>query len=126
MNDQLEKGMKNASCDTMLLHLLRYSGLLCTAVSLLLNGCTNSAPTRTLQDKSSKKLDSPTQPSSILWPAGMHRLAMLPIYANRPIDATQRYMDGIFRAQLSRVVKYEIVEVSREEMLTLTNREAVD
>ena len=126
MNDQLEKGMENAVSDAMLLHLLRSSGLICAAVSLLLNGCTNSAPTRTLQDKSAKTLEAPTQPSSILWPAGMHRLAMLPIYANRPIDATQRDMDGIFRAQLSRVVKYEIVEVSREEMLTLTNREAVD
>lgn len=55
----------------------------------------------------------------------MRRLAMLPIYSNRPIDATQRDMDGIFRAQLSRVVKYEIVEVSREEMLSLIDREAV-
>jgi hypothetical protein len=34
-------------------------------------------------------------------------------------------MDGIFRAELSKVVKYEIVQVSRTDMASLINREAV-
>lgn len=55
----------------------------------------------------------------------MRRLAVLPIYSARPIDETQRDMDGIFRAELSKVVKYEIVQVSRTDMSSLINREAV-
>lgn len=109
------------------------------AVTLLVSGCktTNS---RTLHDKSSaaattgriKRISEPTmtappQPvsSSVAWPAGMRRLAMMPIYANRPIDDLQRDMDGIFRGELSKVVKYEIVQVPREEMLQLTSRESI-
>ncbi len=61
----------------------------------------------------------------VAWPAGMRRLAVLPIYSQRPIDDTQRDMDGIFRAELSKVVKYEIVQVSRADMLAAINREAV-
>jgi hypothetical protein len=55
----------------------------------------------------------------------MRRLAILPIHANRPIDDLQRDMDGIFRGELSKVVKYEIVPVPREEMLQLTSRESI-
>ena len=104
------------------------------AVVFAFPACTNSK-FRTLNDKSTgriKQISEPTmtappQPVStgIVWPAGMRRLAVLPIHANRPIDDIQRDMDGIFRGELSKVVKYEIVQVPREEILKLTSREAV-
>jgi hypothetical protein len=55
----------------------------------------------------------------------MRRLVVLPIYTARPIGESERDMDGIFRGELSKVVKYEIVQVSRQEMLSINNREAV-
>lgn len=107
---------------------------------LLLSGCTNSGNSRTVDDKSNKqattgrikKLSQPSMTAppqevmpGIVWPAGMRRLAVLPIHANRPIDDVQRDMDGIFRGELSKVVKYEIVEVPRQEMLSLVGRESI-
>lgn len=120
--------MRHGSClhqPNMFLRFLFTTGLVCAALSLFLGGCTNQPSTRTLNDKAARSSGSISQPNGIAWPAGMRRLAMLPIYSSRPIDATQRDMDGIFRAQLARVVKYEIVEVSREEMLSLIDQEAV-
>ena len=115
--------------------------LVSVAVSFGLISCTNSS-TRTVTDKPNtppaagriKQLSQPTvsQPpqemtanSGIVWPAGMRRLAVMPIHANRPIDNTQRDMDGIFRSALSEVVKYEIVQVSRPEMLELIDHESI-
>lgn len=109
-------------------------------VGLALSGCENAGNSRTVSDKSNtpattgriKKLSQPTMTappqeavSGIVWPAGMRRLAVMPINANRPIDDVQRDMDGIFRGELSKVVKYEIVEVPRLEMLSLTGHESV-
>lgn len=54
----------------------------------------------------------------------MRRLVMLPIHSSRPIGEAQRDMDGIFRAELSKVVKYEIVQVSRQEMVGLFRSES--
>jgi hypothetical protein len=115
--------------------------LVCVAVSLVSISCTHS-PTRTVADKSNtppgagriKQLSQPTASlppqeitanPGIVWPIGMRRLAVMPIHANRPIDNTQRDMDGIFRSELAKVVKYEIVQVSRSEMLSLINRESI-
>ena len=118
-------------------HLAILAGLF---AGLLLTGCSNAGNSRTVNDKSNaqattgriKKLSQPTLnappqevASGIAWPAGMARLAVLPIHANRPIDDIQRDMDGIFRGELSKVVKYEIVEVPRQEMISLTGRESI-
>ncbi len=108
-------------------------------VTLVFPAC-QTHNSRTVQDKSNaaattgriKRVSEPsmTAPpqqlaSGIAWPAGMRRLAILPIHANRPIDDLQRDMDGIFRGELSKVVKYEIVQIPRSEMLQLTNRESI-
>lgn len=109
------------------------------SVALVLPACSNSN-SRTVGDKNNaaattgriKRISDPTmtappQPTSngVVWPAGMRRLAVLPIFSYQPIDDMQRDMDGIFRGELSKVVKYEIVQVPRDEMLQLTSREAV-
>lgn len=133
------QGTENATLKSMRFRFFPTAILAGLAVAVLATGCktTNS---RTLHDKSSaaattgriKRISEPTMTSSpqpvsarVAWPAGMRRLAILPIYANRPIDDLQRDMDGIFRGELSKVVKYEIVQVPREEMLQLTSRESV-
>jgi hypothetical protein len=118
-------------------HLALLAGLVS---GLLFSGCSNSGNSRTVNDKSAapattgriKKLSEPTMTappqevaSGIAWPAGMRRLAVLPIHSNRPIDDLQRDMDGIFRGELSKVVKYEIVEVPRQEMISLAGHESV-
>ena len=123
--------------DTRFSHLAILAGLF---AGLLLTGCSNAGNSRTVNDKSNaqattgriKKLSQPTLnappqevASGIAWPAGLARLAVLPIHANRPIDDIQRDMDGIFRGELSKVVKYEIVEVPRQEMISLTGRESI-
>lgn len=109
------------------------------ALAVGFTSCTHT-DSRSLRDKSNtpattgriKRISEPTMTAppqqvapGIVWPAGMRRLAVLPIHANRPIDDMQRDMDGIFRGELSKVVKYEIVQVPREEMLQLTSRESV-
>lgn len=109
-------------------------------VGLALTGCENPGNSRTVKDKPNassttgriKKLSQPTMTappqevaSGIAWPAGMRRLAVMPIHANRPIDDVQRDMDGIFRGELSKVVKYEIVEIPRQEMLNLGGHESI-
>ena len=101
---------------------------------LLLSACTNPTE-RTVHDKSGRPASTgrikqvaqvPTAPpSAINWPAGMRRLAVLPVDAARPVNETQRDMDGVFRGELSKVVKYEIVQVSRAEMLNLIDRESI-
>ena len=133
------QGTENATQKPMRFRFFPTAILAGLAVTLLVSGCktTNS---RTLHDRPSaaattgriKRISEPTmtappQPvySGVAWPAGMRRLAMMPIYANRPIDDLQRDMDGIFRGELSKVVKYEIVQVPREEMLQLTSRESI-
>ena len=63
--------------------------------------------------------------AGIRWPEGMRRLAVLPIHTSRPIGESERDMDGIFRGELSKVVKCEIVHLSRQEMGSILNREAV-
>jgi hypothetical protein len=111
---------------------------LCLLAALSLVACTQSS-SRAVKDKPNssgriQQISDPTMSistqelsanSGIRWPAGMRRLAVLPIYSTRPIDQTQRDMDGIFRAELSRLVKYEIVQVSRTDMASVINREAV-
>ena len=111
---------------------------LCLLAALSLTACTQSSPP-TVGDKSNRsaRIQRISEPSmslppqdlsssaGIRWPQGMRRLAVLPIYSSRPIDQTQRDMDGIFRAELSKVVKYEIVQVSRADMASLINRESV-
>jgi hypothetical protein len=111
---------------------------LCLLAALSLTACTQSSPP-TVGDKSNRsaRIQRISEPSmslppqdlsssaGIRWPQGMRRLAVLPIYSARPIDQTQRDMDGIFRAELSKVVKYEIVQVSRADMASLINRESV-
>ena len=107
---------------------------------LALTGCENAGTTRAVNDKSGatattgriKKISQPTMAvppqelvSGIVWPAGMRRLAVMPIHANRPIDDVQRDMDGIFRGELSKVVKYEIVDIPRQEMISLCGRESI-
>ena len=112
--------------------------ILCLLAALSLTACTQSS-SPSVNDKSNRSariqriseasMSLPPQDLSstagIRWPHGMRRLAVLPIYSARPIDQTQRDMDGIFRAELSKVVKYEIVQVSRADMASLINREAV-
>ena len=112
--------------------------ILCLLAAFSLVACTQSS-SRAVNDKPNRssriqRISDPTMSlplqdltanSGIRWPAGMRRLAVLPIYSMRPIDQTQRDMDGIFRAELSKVVKYEIVQVSRTDMASLINREAV-
>ena len=109
------------------------------SVALVLPACSHSN-SRTVGDKnnaavttgrikrlSDPSMTAPPQPisSGLVWPAGMRRLAVLPIYSHQPINDMQRDMDGIFRGELSKVVKYEIVQVPREEMLKLTSNEAI-
>jgi len=127
------QGTKNAAFWIMTFRIL------CLLGALSLAACTHSSTSRTLNDKSNRsariqQISQPTMTlppqdlsanSGIRWPQGMRRLAVLPIYSTRPIDQTQRDMDGIFRAELSKVVKYEIVQVSRTDMAALVNREAV-
>lgn len=112
--------------------------ILCLLAALSLTACSQSA-SRSINDKSNRsariqRISEPSMSlppqdlsatSGIRWPHGMRRLAVLPIYSTRPIDQTQRDMDGIFRAELSKVVKYEIVQVSRADMASLINRESV-
>ncbi|MEI8292717.1 MAG: hypothetical protein WCG66_01880 [bacterium] len=112
--------------------------IVCVLASLCLAAC-SSPVGRSVKDKPnrSNRIQQISQPTMSLppqdlsanagvrWPAGMRRLAVLPIFSNRPIDQTQRDMDGIFRAELSKVVKYEIVQVNRSDMASLMNREAV-
>ena len=112
--------------------------ILCLLAAFSLVACTQST-SRSVNDKPnrSSRIQQISQPtmslppqdlsanSGIRWPAGMRRLAVFPIYSTRPIDQTQRDMDGIFRAELSKVVKYEIVQVSRTDMASLIDREAV-
>jgi hypothetical protein len=114
------------------------SRILCLLAAFSLVACTQST-SRSVSDKParSSRIQQISQPTmslppqdlsanaGIRWPAGMRRLAVLPIYSTRPIDQTQRDMDGIFRAELSKVVKYEIVQVSRPDMASLINREAI-
>lgn len=114
----------------------------CIAALFGFSSCANRT-TRTVNDKSNaaasrtgriKQIPQTTDAaisqevastSGIRWPQGMRRLAMLPIYTARPIGESERDMDGIFRGEVSKVVKYEIVQVSRSEMLSIHNREAV-
>lgn len=124
--------MKNAVYRRMVFQIL------CLLAALSLGACTQSS-SRSVDDKSNRsariqRISQPTMSlppqdlsasAGIRWPHGMRRLAVLPIYSARPIDQTQRDMDGIFRAELSKVVKYEIVQVSRADMAALINREAV-
>lgn len=101
---------------------------------ILLSGCTNHSE-RAVHDKSGRPVSSgrikqvsqapQAPPSAINWPANMRRLAVLPVDAARPVNETQRDMDGVFRGELSKVVKYEIVQVSRPEMLALIDRESI-
>jgi hypothetical protein len=134
------KGTENATRKAMLSRFSHLALLAGVFAGLVLTGCTNAGNSRTVDDKSNKqattgrikKLSQPTMTAppqeatpGIAWPAGMRRLAVLPIHANRPIDDVQRDMDGIFRGELSKVVKYEIVEVPRQEMLSLVGRESI-
>ena len=86
-----------------------------------------AATTGRIKRISDPTMTAPPRPISngVVWPAGMRRLAVLPIFSYLPIDDMQRDMDGIFRAHLSKVVKYEIVQLPRSEMIQLTSREAV-
>ena len=126
------QGMKNAAHPIMIFQIL------CLFAALFLGACTQSS-SRSVDDKSNRsariqRISEPTMSlppqdlsanSGIQWPHGMRRLAVLPIHSSRPIDQTQRDMDGIFRAELSKVVKYEIVQVNRADMAALINRESV-
>jgi len=98
------------------------------ASCILVSACSNQTE-RAVHDKSGriKQVQQVPQapPSAINWPAGMRRLAILPVDAVRPVNETQRDMDGVFRGELSKVVKYEIVQVSRPEMMKLINRESI-
>jgi hypothetical protein len=103
-------------------------------VCLFLSACTNPSG-RTVHDKSGRPASTgrikqvPQTPQvqhpAINWPSNMRRLAVLPVDAARPVNETQRDMDGVFRGELSKVVKYEIVQVGRPEMLALIGRESV-
>jgi len=124
--------MENAVSHTMPFRIF------CLLAAFSLAACTQST-SRSVSDKPNRpsRIQQISQPTmslppedlssnpGIRWPAGMRRLAVLPIYSTRPIDQTQRDMDGIFRAELSKVVKYEIVQVGRTDMTSLINREAV-
>jgi hypothetical protein len=107
---------------------------------VVLASCKNSSSS-SVKDKSNtpatanrvKRIDSPTDSSPpqeigstsrIAWPPGMRRIAILPIYTTRPIGDAERDMDGIFRGEFSKVVKYEIVQVTRQDMKTLFNRDS--
>ena len=133
------KGTENATLKPMRFRFFPPAILAALAMGLLLPGC-DTTNSRTLKDKSNaaattgriKRISEPTMTSApqaissgVAWPAGMRRLAILPIYSSRPIDDLQRDMDGIFRGELSKVVKYEIVQVPRNEMLQLTSNEAI-
>jgi hypothetical protein len=115
----------------------QFSLLLFVAV---LASCKNSS-SATVNDKSNrpasanrvKRIDSPADSappqeigstSRVSWPSGMRRIAILPIYTTRPIGDAERDMDGIFRGEFSKVVKYEIVQVTRQDMKTLFNRDS--
>lgn len=136
---RIAKGTENATQKPMQFRFFPAALIAGLAVAFVFPACTNSN-SRTLHDKSNASaktgrikrisepsMTAPPQPvsSGVVWPAGMRRLAVLPIYANRPIDDVQRDMDGIFRGELSKVVKYEIVQVPRSEMLQLTSNEAI-
>lgn len=78
-----------------------------------IDATTNSAP-----------LEEMGSTSRIAWPPGMRRIVILPIYTTRPIGDAERDMDGIFRGEFSKVVKYEIVQVTRQEMRAIFNRDS--
>jgi len=125
----------------MMPRIFSISRLFLVLFSIVAFSCTNPS-TRSIKDKSNAatrssghvKQISPATDSAapvelpstsrISWPKGMRRLVMLPIYSVRPIGEAQRDMDGIFRAELSKVVKYEIVQVPRQDMENLFRRDS--
>lgn len=94
------------------------------------NDKSNAAATHASRIKPISQSTDAIQPeiassAGVRWPQGMRRLAVLPIHTSRPIGESERDMDGIFRGELSKVVKFEIVQVSRQELGSILNREAV-
>jgi hypothetical protein len=105
---------------------VRLAALACLTA---LVSCTNTTTT-TVNDKSARSastgaIQPPVPGSAVNWPGNIRRIAMLPIHTDKEISETQRDMDGVFRAELMKVLPFEVVEIPRSEMLVLTGREAV-
>ena len=61
---------------------------------------------------------APAPAPAFAWPPGFDRVAALPIYSPTPTGDAIQDIDEIFRAELSKLLPLEVVNVSRADLLT--------
>jgi hypothetical protein len=59
------------------------------------------------------------------WPPGFLRIAWLPIHSQIPTGNSLQDLDSIFRAECSKVLPLEVVQISRAEMMRLLGQESI-
>jgi len=68
---------------------------------------------------------TPPPPPVFAWPPGFDRVAVLPIYSQTPTGGAINDLDGIFRAELSKLLPLEVVTVSRADLLASIGEEQI-
>jgi hypothetical protein len=92
-------------------------------LSFLWTGCTTTAPSGTA--KADQTSGSAPTIEIVRWlPAGT-RVALLPIYTRETLGSAQQDMDVIFRGELTKALPYELVQVSRPELMGILHREQI-
>lgn len=59
------------------------------------------------------------------WPPGFLRVAWLPLYTQVPTGGSIQDLDSIFRAECSKVLPLEVIQISRAEMMRLLGEQAI-
>ncbi|MEI6034841.1 MAG: hypothetical protein WCS65_11255 [Verrucomicrobiae bacterium] len=63
--------------------------------------------------------NSPPPPPVFAWPEGFDRVAALPIYSTTPTGGAIQDLDEIFRGELSKLLPFEVVPISRAELIPI-------
>ena len=58
-------------------------------------------------------------------PASVRRVAMLPIYSPQTIGDAQRDLDTIFSSELTKMLRFEVVPISRSDLAAYAHREQI-
>src|SRR3954467_2500390 len=58
-------------------------------------------------------------------PSSIRRVAMLPVYSTQTDATARRDLDGIFRAELSKMIRFEVSEVSRPDLAAIIRVEQI-